>query len=159
MSRANSVAVPSSSVFFQAWIWLAWTPNLLDSSATVPYSRIAARATFALNSGLCFFRVFDKSHLRPTGRSQAGLSLSYLSSFRGPPQYKGKFLCCWRGKWTGQKLKGKLVPGGDDWLLIRRDGVAILDARATVETHDAALIYLLPYNSLTDLGPDGNEIS
>src|SRR3984957_2267863 len=87
LSRANSVAVPSSSVFFQAWIWLAWTPNLLDSSATVPYSRIAARATFALNSGLCFFRVFDKSHLRPTGRSQAGLSLSYLSSFRGPPQY------------------------------------------------------------------------
>jgi hypothetical protein len=46
----------------------------------------AASATFALNSGLCFFRVFDKSHLRPIGRSQAGPPLSCLSSFRGPPQ-------------------------------------------------------------------------
>jgi hypothetical protein len=57
----------------------------LDSSATVPSSRTAARATFALNSGLCFFRVFAMSHLRPSGRSQERLSLSYLSSFRGPP--------------------------------------------------------------------------
>jgi hypothetical protein len=53
---------------------------------TVPSSRTAASATFALNSGLCFFRVFDKSHRRPNGRAQAGLSLSNLSSFRGPPQ-------------------------------------------------------------------------
>ena len=73
--------MPSNSVFFQAWIWLAWTPNLLDSSATVPSSLIAASATFALNSGLCFFRVCDKSHLQPIGRSKAGLSLRCLSSF------------------------------------------------------------------------------
>jgi hypothetical protein len=39
-----------------------------------------------LNSGLCFFRVFDKSHPRPTGRSKGRPSLSNLSSFRGPPQ-------------------------------------------------------------------------
>ena len=32
--RANSDGTPSSAVFFQAWIWLAWTPNRLDSSAT-----------------------------------------------------------------------------------------------------------------------------
>jgi hypothetical protein len=87
LSRANSDAVPSSSVFFQAWIWLACTPNRLDSSATVPSSRTAASATFALNSGLCFFRVFDKSHLRPNRRSKGRLSLTNLSSFRGPPQF------------------------------------------------------------------------
>src|SRR5689334_8831681 len=86
-SRANSDAVPSSSVFFQAWIWLACTPNRLDSSATVPSSRIAASATFALNSALCFFRVFDKSHLRPNRRPKGRLSLSNLSSFRGPAHY------------------------------------------------------------------------
>src|SRR6201747_438535 len=82
---ANSDAVPSSRVFFHAWIWLECTPNRIDSSATVPSSRTAARATFALNSGLCFFRVFAMSHLWPNGRPKLRLSLSYLSSFRGPP--------------------------------------------------------------------------
>src|SRR5476649_2184301 len=33
--RANSDGTPSRAVFFQAWIWLAWTPYRLDSSATV----------------------------------------------------------------------------------------------------------------------------
>ena len=49
--RANSDAVPSINVFFHAWIWLACTPYRLDSSATVPSSRTAANATFALKSG------------------------------------------------------------------------------------------------------------
>src|SRR5207344_616284 len=62
-------------------------PNRLDSSATVPSSRTAANATFALNSGSCFFRVLAMSHPRPSGRSKGRLSLSYLSSFRGPPQF------------------------------------------------------------------------
>src|ERR1039458_5432042 len=84
--RTNSEAVPSSSVFFHAWIWLACTPNRLDSSATVPSSRTAASATFALKSAPCRFRVLVMSHLRPDGRSKGRLSLSYLSSFRGPPQ-------------------------------------------------------------------------
>jgi hypothetical protein len=44
-------------------------------------SRTAASATFALKSGLCFFRVFDKSHLRPTGRSQGRLSLRRRQKF------------------------------------------------------------------------------
>ena len=43
-----------------------------------------------LHSGLCFFRVFAMSQLRPTGRSQGRPSLSYLSSFRGPPQFFDK---------------------------------------------------------------------
>ena len=85
-------------------------PNLLDSSATVPSSRIVASATFALNSGLCFFRVFNKSHLRPTGRSQAGLSLSFLSSFRGPPQCT-HFLSLDNFKLTG--FHGPVLPAFD----------------------------------------------
>src|SRR5580698_3114785 len=93
--RANNEAVPSSKVFFQAWIWLAWTPNRLDNSATVPSSRTAASATFALNSCPCFFRVLVMSHLRPNGRSKGRLSLSYLSSFRGPPQNDGRNADLW----------------------------------------------------------------
>src|SRR5271157_3844742 len=97
--RAKSDAMPSSNVFRHAWIWLACTPNRLDSSATVPSSRTAASATFALNSGLCCFRVFDKSHLPPTGRPKGRLSLSNLSSFPGPPQTEDtQTLVCRRGR-------------------------------------------------------------
>jgi len=56
--RANSDGTPSSAVFFQAWIWLAWTPYRLESSATVPSSRSADSATLALKSTPCFFRTF-----------------------------------------------------------------------------------------------------
>ena len=53
---ANSEPTPSITVFFQAGIWLAWTPYRLDNSATVQSSRTAANATFALKSTPCFLR-------------------------------------------------------------------------------------------------------
>src|SRR5437773_8538141 len=58
LSPANKAATPSCTTFFQAWTWLACTPYLPESSATVPSSRIAAKATFALNSAPCFLRIF-----------------------------------------------------------------------------------------------------
>ena len=44
------------------------------------------------------------------------------------------------GEVTGPRVSGKLRPVGGDWLTIRKHGVAILDVRATIETHDGALI-------------------
>jgi hypothetical protein len=35
-----------------------------------------------------------------------------------------------------------VLPGGADWQLVRADGVADLEARYTLETHDGALIYV-----------------
>ncbi len=58
------------------------------------------------------------------------------------------------GEVTGPKLVGKLRPVGADWLIIRPDGMAILDVRATIETTDGALIYV-QYHGTIDLGPDG----
>jgi uncharacterized protein DUF3237 len=46
------------------------------------------------------------------------------------------------GEVTGPRVSGKLRPVGGDWLMIRKDGVAVLDVRATIETHDGALIDL-----------------
>ena len=51
---------------------------------------------------------------------------------------------------------GNVKPVGGDWLTIRRDGKGVLDVRATVETHDGALLYVV-YNGLLDLGPRGYE--
>jgi hypothetical protein len=56
----------------------------------------------------------------------------------------------------GQRLRGRLRPVGGDWFLVRRDGVGVLDVRATIETEDGALIDLA-YRGLGDLGQDGYE--
>src|SRR5262245_26048165 len=57
---------------------------------------------------------------------------------------------------TGPKIRGKVRPVGGDWMTVRRDGVAILDVRATFETHDGALI-LVMYSGVIDLGLDGYD--
>ena len=46
------------------------------------------------------------------------------------------------GRFAGERLSGRVLPGGADWQVIRADGVADLDARYTLETHDGALIYV-----------------
>jgi len=44
------------------------------------------------------------------------------------------------GDFDGPRLRGKVLPGGGDWLLLRSDGVLELDLRITLETDDHALI-------------------
>ena len=46
------------------------------------------------------------------------------------------------GDFEGPRLRGKVLPGGSDWLLLRPDGVVELDLRITLETDDHALIYM-----------------
>lgn len=46
------------------------------------------------------------------------------------------------GTFQGERLKGKVLAGGADWQVIRSDGVARLDTRYTLQTHDGALIYV-----------------
>ena len=46
------------------------------------------------------------------------------------------------GDFEGPRLRGKIVPGGGDWLLLRSDGVLEFDLRITLETDDHALIYM-----------------
>src|SRR4051812_2788981 len=46
------------------------------------------------------------------------------------------------GRFQGERLCGRVLPGGADWQLIRTDGVAQLDARYTLETEDGALLYV-----------------
>jgi hypothetical protein len=46
------------------------------------------------------------------------------------------------GDFEGPRLRGKVLPGGGDWLLLRPDGVLELDLRITLETEDHALIYM-----------------
>ena len=58
------------------------------------------------------------------------------------------------GELIGPKLQGRARPVGGDWLTVRSDGVAILDVRTTLESHDGAII-AINYSGVGDLGPDG----
>ena len=57
------------------------------------------------------------------------------------------------GTFAGPRLKGAVLPGGGDWLLIRPDGVRQLDVRATLQTDDGHLIYV-SYWGLFDVSPE-----
>ena len=46
------------------------------------------------------------------------------------------------GHFEGPRLRGKVLPGGGDWTLLRADGVLELDLRITLETDDGALIHM-----------------
>jgi len=49
------------------------------------------------------------------------------------------------GTFEGPRLRGKVLPGGGDWTLLRSDGVLELDLRLTLETGDGALIYMTSF--------------
>lgn len=46
------------------------------------------------------------------------------------------------GIFTGERLYGIVLPGGNDWVLGREDGVMVIDVRLTLQTDDSAMIYL-----------------
>jgi len=46
------------------------------------------------------------------------------------------------GTFEGPNIKGKVVPGGADWQIIRADGFSELDTRYTLETDKGQLIYV-----------------
>src|SRR5256885_16139227 len=49
------------------------------------------------------------------------------------------------GHFEGPRLRGKVLPGGGDWTLLRGDGVLELDLRVTLETDDGALIHMTSF--------------
>ena len=58
------------------------------------------------------------------------------------------------GRFAGPDLSGVFLPGAADWMRIRPDGMAIVDARACLETRAGARIDLA-YGGRLDLGVDG----
>jgi hypothetical protein len=44
------------------------------------------------------------------------------------------------GTFEGARLRGKVLPGGTDWIVVRPDAVTTLDVRLVLETDDGAAI-------------------
>lgn len=60
-----------------------------------------------------------------------------------------------RGGWfEGDRLRGQVLPGGDDWTVKRADGVVELDLRITLQADDGALIYMT-FEGIRDDGAAG----
>lgn len=87
---------------------------------------------------------------------------SYSASLKPPevmaPLPEGARATFWilGGTVQGPRLKGRMLPAGADWFLLRRDGVGQLDVRGMLESEDGALIQV-SYPGLADLGEDGYE--
>src|SRR5438876_9068619 len=65
-----------------------------------------------------------------------------LQKFGAVPYGVRSFVPVTGGEFEGPRLRGKVLPGGGDWLLLRSDGVLELDLRITLETDDHALIHM-----------------
>ena len=46
------------------------------------------------------------------------------------------------GSFEGPRLRGQVLSGGDDWGVVRSDGVIELDLRVTLQTDDGALVHM-----------------
>jgi Protein of unknown function (DUF3237) len=47
------------------------------------------------------------------------------------------------GSFEGERLRGKILPGGSDWQSLRSDGTLTLDVRCIMETDDGHLIGMI----------------
>jgi len=72
----------------------------------------------------------------------ADITLAAAQELGDSPQGRRRIINITGGTFRGERLSGKVLPGGADWQVIRADGVADLDARYTLETADGALIYV-----------------
>ncbi len=73
---------------------------------------------------------------------QIEIALAAPQELGDTPQGRRRIIGITGGRFSGERLSGRVLPGGADWQVIRADGVADLDARYTLETSDGALIYV-----------------
>jgi len=57
------------------------------------------------------------------------------------------------GAFEGERLRGKVLAGGGDWVTAKADGTFELDLRVTLETEDGALIHM----TFTGVRDDANH--
>jgi hypothetical protein len=66
--------------------------------------------------------------------------LDDILRFGGTPYGERRVIHITGGTVSGERLKGRILPGGADWQIIRTDGVADIRARYTLESDDGGLV-------------------
>lgn len=66
--------------------------------------------------------------------------LAGILKFGATPYGERRIIDILGGTVEGPKLKGRILPGGADWQIVRADGVVHLHARYTIETDGGGLV-------------------
>jgi hypothetical protein len=66
--------------------------------------------------------------------------LDDILRFGGTPYGERRVIHITGGTVSGARLKGRILPGGADWQIIRTDGAADIRARYTLESDDGGLV-------------------
>ncbi len=73
---------------------------------------------------------------------QATVNVGAPTHISKVPFGERRFIPITGGSFIGERLSGDVLPGGEDWQLVRPDGSALLHARYTLRTVDNALVYV-----------------
>jgi len=79
----------------------------------------------------------------------AELARETVQELSGTPHGTRRIFHVKHGSFEGPKLRGQVLPGGADWLLVRPDGMREVDVRITLSTDDGQLIYM-SYRGIVD---------
>jgi hypothetical protein len=75
----------------------------------------------------------------------------YYATLKPPVVFGGRmFLEVTEGRVTGERLNGRLLSGGGDWIVLGADGWGQVDVRGQIGTDDGAFIYT-HYTGLLEL--------
>lgn len=73
---------------------------------------------------------------------RAEITLAAPQELGDAPHGRRRIIGITGGRFAGERLSGRVLPGGADWQVIRADRVTEFDARYTIETGDGAGIYV-----------------
>ncbi len=57
------------------------------------------------------------------------------------------------GTFEGERMRGRVLPGGADWVLWRGDGAMLIDVRLALETDDGVII-AMAYTGIATSSPE-----
>ena len=55
------------------------------------------------------------------------------------------------GQFKGPRIRGRILPSGGDWLVLRPDGIGVVDVRLVLETDDGERIYMVYRGLVNDI--------
>jgi hypothetical protein len=73
---------------------------------------------------------------------KAEISLAAAQELGATPQGRRRIIGITGGRFAGERLSGRVVPGGADWQIVRADGLAELDTRYLLQTDAGSLVYI-----------------
>jgi hypothetical protein len=80
------------------------------------------------------------AEIRTTHLMTMTLGVSGMQAIGATPSGNRRIGLVAGGTFVGERLRGTVLPGGADWIMLRGDGSTTLDVRLVLEADDKALI-------------------